>query len=148
IVVAFGGLVVAVKHAIVFMKWVKFITFSLLALFVLMFYEVEPFFSLKHLNIVLVIAMLVVLYKVLLQYKGTAVEEKKRLFKLEDIYPCLLYLVALLYVWKLDWAYMPQHYTTFLVFSVIAFAFAAVLIVKSEIVGQILPWLAAAVYGA
>lgn len=146
IVVAFGGLVVAVKHAILFMKWVKGITFSVLAFFVLMFYEVEPFFSLKHLNIILVIAMLAVLYKVLLQYKAAPVEEKKRLFKLEDIYPCLLYLVALLYVWKLDWAYMPQHYTTFLAFSVIAFAFAAVLIVKREIVGHFLPWLASAVY--
>src|SRR5690606_23426141 len=71
---------------------------------------------------------------------------KKKLFKLEDIYPCLLYLVALLYVWKLDWAYMPQHYTTFLAFSVIAFAFAAVLVVKREIVGQFLPWLATGVY--
>lgn len=146
IVVAYGGLVVAVKHAILFMKWVKGITFSVLAFFVLMFYEVEPFFSLKHLNIVLVIAMLVVLYKVLLQYKAAPVEEKKRFFKLEDIYPCLLYLVALLYVWKLDWAYMPQHYTTFLAYSVIAFAFAAVLVIKREIVGQILPWLASGVY--
>lgn len=146
IVVAFGGLVVAVKHAILFMKWVKGITFSVLAFFVLMFYEVEPFSSLKHLNIVLVIAMLVVLYKVLLQYKAAPVEEKKRLFKLEDIYPCLLYLVALLYVWKLDWAYMPQHYTTFLAFSVIAFAFAGVLVVKREIVGKFLPWLAFGVY--
>lgn len=146
IVVAFGGLVVAVKHAILFMKWVKGITFSVLAFFVLMFYEVEPFFSLKHLNIVLVIAMLVVLYKVLLQYKAAPVEEKKRLFKLEGIYPCLLYLVALLYVWKLDWAYMPQHYTTFLAYSVIAFAFAAVLVVKREIVGKFLPWLAFGVY--
>ncbi|MER2155157.1 MAG: DUF2339 domain-containing protein [Solibacillus sp.] len=147
IVVAFGGLVVAVKHAILFMKWVKGITFSLLAFFVLMFYELEPFFSLQHLNIVLVIAMLVVLYKVLLQYKAAPVEEKKRFYKLEDIYPCLLYLVALLYVWKLDWAYMPQHYTTFLAYSVIAFAFAAVLVVKREIVGQFLPWLATTVYG-
>lgn len=146
IVVAFGGLVVAVKHAILFMKWVKGITFSLLAFFVLMFYEVEPFFSLKHLNMVLVIAMLVVLYKVLLQYKAAPVEEKKRFFKLEDIYPCLLYIVALLYVWKLDWAYMPQHYTTFLAFSVIAFAFAAVLLVKRKIVGHYLPWLAFGVY--
>ncbi|MER2028560.1 MAG: DUF2339 domain-containing protein [Solibacillus sp.] len=147
IVVAFGGLVVAVKHAILFMKWVKGITFSLLAFFVLMFYELEPFFSLQHLNIVLVIAMLVVLYKVLLQYKAAPVEEKKRFYKLEDIYPCLLYLVALLYVWKLDWAYMPQHYTTFLAYSVIAFAFAAVLVVKRGIVGQFLPWLATTVYG-
>lgn len=147
IVVAFGGMVVAVKHAILFMKWVKGITFSVLAFFVLMFYEVEPFSSLKHLNIVLVIAMLVVLYKVLLQYKAAPVEEKKRLFKLEDIYPCLLYLVALLYVWKLDWAYMPQHYTTFLAFSVIAFAFAAVLVIKRGIVGKFLPWLATGVYG-
>lgn len=147
IVVAFGGLVVAVKHAILFMKWVKGITFTVLAFFVLMFYEVEPFFSLKHLNIVLIIAMLIGLYKVLLLYKGTPVEEKKRLFKLEDIYPSLLYLVGLLYIWKLDWAYMPQHYTTFLAFSVIAFAFAAVLIVKRDIAGQLLPWLAAGVYG-
>lgn len=147
IVVAFGGLVVAVKHAILFMKWVKGITFSVLAFFVLMFYELEPFFSLQHLNIVLVIAMLVVLYKVLLQYRTAPVEEKKRFYKLEDIYPCLLYLVALLYVWKLDWTYMPQHYTTFLAYSVIAFAFAAVLVVKREIVGQFLPWLATAVYG-
>lgn len=147
IIVAFGGLVVAVKHAILFMQWVKGITFSGLAFFVLMFYEVEPFFSMKHLTIVLVIAMLVILYKVLLQYKGAPVEEKKRLFKFEDVYPSLLYLVALLYIWKLDWAYMPQHYTTFLAFSVIAFAFAAVLIVKREIVGQFLPWLAAGVYG-
>lgn len=146
IVVAFGGLVVAVKHAILFMKWVKGITFSVLAFFVLMFYEVEPFFSLKHLNIVVVIAMLVVLYKVLLLYKAAPVEEKKRLFKLEDIYPCLLYLVALLYVWKLDWAYMPQHYATFLAYSVIAFAFAAVLVVKRKIVGHFLPWLASGVY--
>ncbi|WP_079524240.1 DUF2339 domain-containing protein [Solibacillus isronensis] len=146
IVVAFGGLVVAVKHAILFMKWVKGITFSVLAFFVLMFYEVEPFFSLRHLNIVLVIAMLAVLYKVLLQYKAAPVEEKKRLFKLEDIYPCLLYLIALLYVWKLDWAYMPQHYTTFLAYGVIAFAFAAVLVVKREIVGKFLPWLAFGVY--
>ncbi|WP_342573798.1 DUF2339 domain-containing protein [Solibacillus sp. FSL K6-1781] len=147
IVVTFGGLVVAVKHAILFMKWVKGITFTVLAFFVLMFYEVEPFFSLKHLNIVLVIAMLIGLYKVLLLYKGTPVEEKKRLFKLEDIYPSLLYLVGLLYIWKLDWAYMPQHYTTFLAFSVIAFAFAAVLIVKRDIAGQLLPWIAAGVYG-
>ncbi|MFL0583331.1 DUF2339 domain-containing protein [Solibacillus silvestris] len=147
IVVAFGGLVVAVKHAILFMKWVKGITFTVLAFFVLMFYEVEPFFSLKHLNIVLVIAMLIGIYKMLLLYKGTPVEEKKRLFKLEDIYPSLLYLVGLLYIWKLDWAYMPQHYTTFLAFSVIAFAFAAVLIVKRDIAGQLLPWLAAGVYG-
>lgn len=146
IVVSFGGLVVALKHAIFFMKWVKGITFSVLAFFVLMFYEVEPFFSLKHLNIVLVIAMLIGLYKVLLQYKAAPVEEKKRLFKLEDIYPCLLYLVALLYVWKLDWAYMPQHYTTFLAISLIAFAFAAVLVVKPEIVGHFLPWLASGVY--
>ncbi|MEK5077859.1 DUF2339 domain-containing protein [Solibacillus sp. FSL W7-1436] len=146
IVVTFGGLVIAVKHAILFMKWVKGITFSVLAFFVLMFYGVEPFFSLRHLNIVLVIAMLVLLYKVLLQYKAAPVEGKKKLFKLEDIYPCLLYLVALLYVWKLDWAYMPQHYTTFLAFSVIAFAFAAVLVVKREIVGQFLPWLATGVY--
>jgi len=147
IVVAFGGLVVALKHAIVFMKWVKGITFSLLAFFVLMFYEVEPFFSLRHLNMVLVIAMLVVLYKVLLQYKAAPAEEKKRLFKLEDIYPCLLYLVGLLYVWKLDWAYMPQHYTTFLAFSVISFAFAAVLVIKRGIVGKFLPWLATGFYG-
>lgn len=147
IVVTFGGLVVAVKHAILFMKWIKGITFTVLAFFVLMFYEVEPFFSLKHLNIVLVIAMLIGLYKVLLLYKGTPVEEKKGLFKLEDIYPPLLYLVGLLYIWKLDWAYMPQHYTTFLAFSVIAFAFAAVLIVKRDIAGQLLPWLAAGVYG-
>lgn len=147
IVVAFGGLVVAVKHAILFMKWVKGITFTVLAFFVLMFYEVEPFFSLKHLNIVLVIAMLIGLYKVLLLYKGTPVEEKKRLFKIEDIYPSLLYLVGFLYIWKLDWAYMPQHYTTFLAFSVIAFAFATVLIVKRDIAGQLLPWLAAGVYG-
>lgn len=147
IVVTFGGLVVAVKHAILFMKWVKGITFTVLSFFVLMFYEVEPFFSLKHLNIVLVIAMLIGLYKVLLLYKGTPVEEKKRLFKLEDIYPSLLYLVGLLYIWKLDWAYMPQHYTTFLAFSVIAFAFAAVLIVKRDIAGQLLPWLAAGVFG-
>ncbi|MEK4532911.1 DUF2339 domain-containing protein [Solibacillus sp. FSL K6-1554] len=147
IVVTFGGLVVAVKHAILFMKWVKGITFTVLSFFVLMFYEVEPFFSLKHLNIVLVIAMLIGLYKVLLLYKGTPVEEKKRLFKLEDIYPSLLYLVGLLYIWKLDWAYMPQHYTTFLAFSVIAFAFAAVLIIKRDIAGQLLPWLAAGVFG-
>jgi len=129
------------------MKWVKGITFTVLSFFVLMFYEVEPFFSLKHLNIVLVIAMLIGLYKVLLLYKGTPVEEKKRLFKLEDIYPSLLYLVGLLYIWKLDWAYMPQHYTTFLAFSVIAFAFAAVLIIKRDIAGQLLPWLAAGVFG-
>ena len=147
IVVAFGGLVVAVKHSILFMKWVKGLTFSILAFFVLMFYEVEPFFSMKHLNIVVVIAMLVVLYRVLLLYKGTPDEEKKRLFKLEDVYPSLLYLVALLYVWKLDWAYMPQHYTTFLAFSVIAFAFAAVLLIKRDIVGQVLPWLAAGIFG-
>ena len=147
IVVAFGGLVVAVKHAILFMKCVKGITFTVLAFFVLMFYEVEPFFSLKHLNIVLIIAMLIGLYKMLLLYKGTPVEEKKRLFKLEDIYPSLLYLVGLLYIWKLDWAYMPQHYTTYLAFSVIAFAFAAVLIIKRDIAGQLLPWLAAGVYG-
>ncbi|MGN7477459.1 DUF2339 domain-containing protein [Solibacillus silvestris] len=147
ILVSFAGLTLALKHAIVFMKWVQGITFSMLSLFVLMFYIVQPFFSIEHLTIVLVIVMLVALYWILRQYKRTPVDNKNRLLGLEDFYPCLLYMVALLYIWKLDWAYMPLHFTSYFVFSAIAIGFTAVLIGSRALIGRLLPVLAAGIYG-
>ena len=147
IIVAYAGLLLAVKHAIPFMKWVQGFTFSMLTLFVLLFYSVQPFFSIEHLTIVLVIAMLVVLYFSLRHYKREPMDQQKWDFGLEDVYPCLLYAVALLYVWKLDAAYMPLHFTSYLLLGVIALGFVGTLVANSTLTGQFLPFVAAGIYG-
>lgn len=147
VIFAFAGFALAIKHGIVFMKWVQGLAFSLLAFFVVVFYDVQPLLSIKHLALVLVIAMLVVLYYLLRQYKRTPIEKKNRIFTLEDVYPCLLYIVTLIYIWKLDWAYMPLHFTTYLMYSAIAIGFVAVIVVNRTIIGRYLPILAAVVYG-
>ena len=148
IIVSFAGLIIAVKHAIVFMKYLQGMTFSILSFFVLVYYLVQPFFSIEHLTIVLVNTMLVVLYWVLRQYEDTAAEEnQKGLIRLEDVYPCLLYVVALLYIWKINWAYLPPHYTADLLFSVIALGLVFVLLFNRNQIGRFLPYLATGIYG-
>lgn len=147
IIVSFAGLVLAVKHAIVFMKYLQGITFSMLSFFVLMFYEVQPFFSIEHLTIVVVTVMLFALYWILRHYNRTPSGNKEWLIGLEDVYPCLLYVVALLYIWKLDWAYMPLHFTSYFLFSAIAISLALVLIGNRTQIGRFLPVLATGIYG-
>lgn len=148
IIVSFAGLIIAVKHAIVFMKYLQGMTFSILSFFVLVYYLVQPFFSIEHLTIVLVNTMLVVLYWVLRRYEHTAAEEDQQgLIRLEDVYPCLLYVVALLYIWKINWAYLPPHYTADLLFSAIALGLVFVLLFKRNQIGRFLPFLATGIYG-
>ncbi|MEK4699831.1 DUF2339 domain-containing protein [Solibacillus sp. FSL R7-0668] len=148
IIVSFAGLIIAVKHAIVFMKYLQGMTFSILSFFVLVYYLVQPFFSIEHLTIVLVNTMLVVLYWVLRRYEHTAAEEDQQgLIRLEDVYPCLLYVVALLYIWKINWAYLPPHYTADLLFSAIALGLVLVLLFKRNQIGRFLPFLATGIYG-
>lgn len=148
IIVSFAGLIIAVKHAIVFMKYLQGMTFSILSFFVLVYYLVQPFFSIEHLTIVLVNTMLVVLYWVLRRYEHTAAEEDQQgLIRLEDVYPCLLYVVALLYIWKINWAYLPPHYTADLLFSAIALGLVFVLLFNRNQIGRFLPFLATGIYG-
>lgn len=147
VIFAFAGFALAIKHGIVLMKWIQGLLFSLLAFFVVVFYDVQPLWSIKHLTLVLVIAMLAILYYLLRQFKHTPTEKKNRLVTLEDVYPCLLYIVSLIYIWKLDWAYMPSHFTTYFTFSAIAIGFVAVIVVNRTLIGRFLPFLAAIVYG-
>lgn len=147
VVVSFAGLILAVKHDIIFMKWVKGITFSILAIYVFTFYSVQPFFSMEHVTMVLVIAMLAGLYAMLLQSNREPVENKEWIIGLRDLFPPLLYAAGLLYIWKLDWAYMPMHLTNFLLFSVIAISFAGIVILKQSLIGRLLPFLAGGIYG-
>ncbi|ATP41677.1 hypothetical protein CSE16_17465 [Solibacillus sp. R5-41] len=147
IIVSFAGLVLALKHAIVFMKYLQGITFSVLSFFVLMFYIVQPFFSIEHLTIVLVTIMLFALYWILRHYNRTPSENKEWLIGLEDVYPCILYVVALLYIWKLDWAYMPLQFTSYFLFSAIAIGLVLILIGNRTQIGRLLPVLATGIYG-
>ncbi|MEK4426854.1 DUF2339 domain-containing protein [Solibacillus sp. FSL K6-1523] len=147
IIVSFSGLTLAVKHAIVFMKYLQGITFSILSFLVLMFYEVQPFFSIEHLTIVIVTVMLFALYWILRHYEHAPSDNKEWLIGLEDVYPCLLYVVALLYIWKLDWAYMPVGFTSYFLFSAIAIGLVLILIGNHAQIGRFLPVLASIIYG-
>ncbi len=147
IVVSFAGLVLAVKHAIVVMKYLQGITFSILSFFVLVYYLVQPFFSIEHLTIVVVTVMLFALYWILRHYEQTSSEDKNWEIGLEDVYPSLLYVVVLLYIWKLDWAYMPTGFTSYFLFSAIAIGLALVLTFNRTQIGRSLPVLATVIYG-
>ncbi|MEG0384226.1 MAG: DUF2339 domain-containing protein [Solibacillus sp.] len=147
VIVSFAGLALAVKHAIVVMKYLQGITFSMLAFFVLVYYKVQPFFSIEHLTIVLVTIMLFALYWILLHYNRTPSDNKEWLFNFDDVYPCLLYVVALLYIWKLDLAYMPMQFPLYFLFTAIAIGLVLVLIFNRTQIDRLLPVLAAGIYG-
>lgn len=147
IIVSFAGLTLAVKHAIVFMKYVQGFTFALLSFFVLVFYIAQPFFSMEHLTIVVVNIMLFALYPILRRSEHTPVEDHKGIIRLEDIYPCLLYIVVLLYIWKLDWAYMPQGFNSYLLLVSVAIGFVVILIGNRKYIGKLLPVIATGIYG-
>lgn len=148
IIVSFAGIVLAVKHAIVIMKYLQGIIFSLLSIQVFRFYEVQPLFSIEHFTMVLVILMLGALYWILRRYDDTQLEDKSWMINLEDVYPCLLYVVALFYIWKIDSAYIPQQYSYYLVLSAIAIGLALILLFgKLALIGRILPFLATGIYG-
>ncbi|MCH7322941.1 DUF2339 domain-containing protein [Solibacillus sp. MA9] len=147
ITVSFAGMLLALKHTIVVMKYLQGITFSILSFLILVFYTVQPFFSIEHLTIVVVTIMLFVLYWILRHYEHSPIEDKKWLIGLEDVYPCLLYVVALLYIWKLDWTYMPLQFTSYFLFSAIAIGLALTLIGNRTIIGRLLPVLATGIYG-
>ena len=95
----------------------------------------------------LVIAMLAGLYAMLLRSNREPVENKEWIIGLRDLFPPLLYAAGLLYIWKLDWAYMPMHLTNFLLFSVVAISFAGIVILKQSLIGRLLPFLAGGIYG-
>lgn len=147
IIVSFAGLILAVKHAIVVMKFLQGITFSLLSFFILVFYDVQPFFSVEHLTIAIVTVMLFALYWGLRHFNHTPSVNKEWLISLEDIYPCLLYVVALLYIWKLDLAYMPQGFTSYFLLTAIAMGLVVTLIFNRPQIGRLLPGLATVIYG-
>lgn len=144
--VAFAGLMLAMKHAITFMKWIYSFVFSVLSLIVVGFCDVQPFISIEHLTLLIVIAMLVVIYRTLL-YKAVTTEATNYTLSRNDVFPVIIYLAMFIYIWKIDMAYLPAHFTTYLVYGAIATIFAALLIMKRQIVGHLLPLIAGVVYG-
>ncbi|MER1956283.1 MAG: DUF2339 domain-containing protein [Solibacillus sp.] len=146
VTVAFAGLMLAIKHAITFMKFVYSSVFTMLVLFVLAFCEVSPFMSISHVTNLLVIIMLVLLYRAFLRTKNATINQSKLLVIQQDVWPVLIYVAALIYIWKIDAAYMPNHLMTYLVYAGIAISFVALLLIKRDVVGSLLPLIAATVY--
>lgn len=146
VIVAFTGLMLAMKHAIAFMKYVYSFVFTMLVLFVLIFCDVSPFMSISHLTNLLVMIMLVVLYRAFLQTKHATSKQAKLLEIQQDVWPVLIYGAGVIYIWKIDVAYLPNHLTTYFVYAGIAISFAALLLIKRDVVGRFLPLIAATVY--
>lgn len=146
VIVAFAGLMLAVKHAIRFMKWMYTFVFTILGLFVFIFFDVQPVVSIEHLVQLLIIGMLVILYRTLNKYSISPEDDTMSMIAREDVFPILIYGAALVYIWKIDITHMPDHFTTYLTYLVIALFFATLLIIKRDVVGRLLPVIAGAVY--
>ena len=146
VIVAFAGLMLAMKHAIAFMKFVYSFVFTMLVLFVFVVSDVSPFMSISHMTNLLVMIMLVLLYRAFLQTKNATTKNLKLQLMLQDVWPVLIYAAVLIYIWKIDLAYMANHLRTYLVYAGIAISFAALLLIKRDVVGRLLPLIAATVY--
>ena len=146
VIVAFAGLILAVKHAITFMKWMYSFVFTILGLFVFIFCDVQPVVSIEHLVQLLIIVMLVMLYRALRKYSIVPEENTNSMLSREDVFPVIIYATALVYIWKIDITHMPDYFTTYLTYVVIAILFAVLLIIKRNVVGPLLPAIAGAVY--
>ena len=147
VIVAFAGLMLAIKHAITFMKWVYSLIFTLLGLIVLVFCNVQPFLSIEHVTLLVLIVLLVILYLALRHFIVVTVEKTNFMLSSEDVFPIIIYFTVLVYIWKIDLAYMPTYFTTYMLYGAIAIFFVTTLIMKHHIVGRLLPLIAATVYG-
>lgn len=146
ILVAFAGLILAVKHAITFMKWVYSFIFTTLAVIALAFCDVRPFISIEHVTQLIVIVMLVLIYLALRQYRVVPANETNSLLTLQHLFPVIIYSAAFIYIWKIDIAYMPAHLATYLMYAAIVITFACLLVLKLNVIGQLLPIISATVY--
>ena len=144
VIVAFAGLMLALKHAILFMKWVYSVVFTMLGLFVLIYCDVQPFLSIEHLANLVVIAMIVLLYRALRQVPA---KKTQTLLSKQNVLPVIIYFSALIYIWKIDSAYMPASFTTYSLYTAIVIFFAVLLVIKHDVVGRLLPLIAGTVYG-
>ena len=147
LLVAFAGIMLALKHAISFMKWINSFVFMILGLNLLFFQNVQPLVSIEHLTQLVFIVMLVLIYSTLRRYKQVPTEKTKSKLVIEDVFPLIIYSTALIYIWKIDIAYMPDQLSNYLVYTMIAIVFAVLLVIKHNAIGQKLPIIAASVYG-
>lgn len=146
IAVTFAGLMLALKHAISLMSWIYSAIFILLGLFVFIFKDVQPILSIEHLTHLVIIIMLILLTRKLSHAKVIAHKKSKTIFWQENGMPVMIYLAVLIYIWKIDLAYLPQNFTSYLFYTGIVITFAIVLVLKPEVVGRFLPIIASTVY--
>ena len=146
IIFAFAGLMIAVKHGITFMKWVYSFVFTMLGLFVFILWDVQPIVSIGHFAHLVIIAMIVLLYRMLCNYPIVQTENNSFVSR-ADILPVIIYVTVITYIWKIDIAHMPTHVTFHLTYVVIAILFVGILVLKRDIVGRLLPLLAGIAYG-
>ena len=146
IIFAFAGLLIAVKHGISFMKWVYSFVFTMLGLFVFIFWGVQPILSIVHFTHLVIIAMIVLLYRAICNDSIVQSENKSNISR-ADILPVIIYVATVSYIWKMDIAHIPTHVTLYLTYVAIAILFVGILLLKRDIVGRLLPSLAGVVYG-
>ena len=146
LIVVFVGLLLALKHAIPFMKWINGGLFTIIGLIIVFFYEVQPFVSVQHLAKLIVIAFIVFLYRFLIQRQTNTSQKTHTILSIKNVFPIIIYSLVLVYTFKIDIAYMPNSYASYLMYSVILLFFALTLVLKPDYVGRILPFIASSVY--
>lgn len=144
IIVTFAAVLLALKHAISFMKWMNSITFTILGIHTFIISETKPFFSIENITLLIYIAMIVGLYLLIRKWIS---HRSKSIQLVQNVFPILIYFAAFFYIWKVDIDYLPYEFTSYLVSSAIVVFFAAILMMKQHYVGKILPIIAAIFYG-
>lgn len=139
---AFLGLFIALRLRASLMKVTYTIVFTTTMIIAYAVNGVLPFWSIEHLNLILPIIYMIMLYSYALRPKEqlTIFEKAMKEMNILEIIPIIISIFFFIYIVKLDWAYLSINGgTPYLLLIMIALSMVASLFVPTRFIGRFLP---------
>ncbi|WP_052130221.1 DUF2339 domain-containing protein [Ureibacillus sinduriensis] len=135
---AFLGLMVSLRLGAKLMKITYTVLFSFFVMIHLLFEEIEPFWTLEHLNHLFIFMYLIALFIYLKKRSKVKLSDdgKAQLNFTLDIFPILLATYFFYYVFKFDITYLSNDNHAYLTALVLAFVMLVSLFVSEKIIGR------------
>lgn len=141
---AFSGLILALKLDAIFMKAVYSVVFAINIIAQIMIYEVQPFWTAEHLNYLVIMLYLVILFW-FFRFKnkpqrGTQLEANT-LHLTVDIFPVLAVLYFFIYFAKIDLAYLSNDRYPYAAMLLLALVMLLSFFVSENLIGRALRYM-------
>lgn len=138
---AFAGLMVALKLRASFMKVTYTFVFMMTSLVIFTINDVEPFFTLENITLLLLIAMMVAAFMLAKRPKEELTKFEQLMSKVHaiELAPVFIMAFSLLYMYKIDLAYFTDASLPYCTLIFIALAMALAITAPSQFAGKLLP---------